>query len=111
MKLHSIVTLIATAALCATASLTAHAQQGQRWFSVALGTSQNDHSTVRVKGPGTDAAFHGVNWAMHPFEPAPYYVVKAGTWLPKDPRWGVELDFTHSKAIALTDQTVRAEGT
>jgi len=52
VKLHSIVTLIAATAL--------------------LGTSQNDHSTVRVKGPGTDAAFHGVNWAMHPFESAPY---------------------------------------
>jgi len=111
MTPKTIPVLIAATALCAAATVPAQAQQGRRWFSVALGTSQNDHSTVRVQGPGTDAAFHGVNWAMHPFESAPYYVIKAGTWLPKDPRWGIELDFTHSKAIALTDQTVRAEGT
>jgi hypothetical protein len=85
--------------------------QPQRWVSFSLGTSQNDHSTVTVKGPNTDARFHGVRWAMHPFESAPYYVVQLGQWSRKDPRWGLAVDFTHSKAIALTNQDVQAQGT
>ncbi|MFM7320482.1 MAG: hypothetical protein ACKO5K_03025 [Armatimonadota bacterium] len=76
-----------------------------------LGTSQNDHSDIHVQGPGTNATFHGVNWAMHPFESAPYYVAKIGTPLRQGSPWDIEVDFTHSKAIALTGQTVRASGT
>jgi len=79
--------------------------------ALLLGTSQNDRSDIRVQGPGTNATFHGVNWAMHPFESAPYYVAKIGTPLRKGSPWDVEVDFTHSKAIALTSQTVRASGT
>lgn len=88
----------------------ADAAPPERYVSFALGTAQNARSTVRVQGPSTDAAFHGVDWAVHPFESAPYYVVKLGQWSSRAPRWGLELDFTHSKAIALTDQTVRADG-
>ena len=101
----------AVALLLAATATSARAQTDRHWLAFSLGTSQNARSTLSVRGPQTDARFHNVAWAMHPFEAAPYYVVKAGTWLGPDSRWGLELDFTHSKAIALTDQTVAAEGT
>jgi len=108
MKMH---TFAASAALLALALPASAAPPKGTYAAVLLGTSQNDRSDIHVKGPNTNATFRGVNWAMHPFESAPYYVIKIGTPVPKRTGWDLEIDFTHSKAIALTDQTVGASGT
>ena len=50
--------------------------------------------------PGsTDMTFADIAWEGKPFRPPPYYGYRAIYW-PSD-RYGVMLDFTHIKAVAI----------
>ncbi|HSB58476.1 MAG TPA: hypothetical protein VLD66_02640, partial [Methyloceanibacter sp.] len=57
---------------------------------------------------GTDMTFRGIAWEGKPFRRPPYYGYRAIYW-PSD-RYGVMLDFTHIKAIAIKDRPVRQSG-
>jgi lipid A oxidase len=84
-----------------------------RYVSLGLGTSQTYRSDLHLKGfpPGTDVTFGGVTWRNAPLVFTPYYVVKYGGYFFKNPHLGLELDFTHNKAIARTEQDVSVTGT
>ncbi len=83
------------------------------YISLGMGTSQTYRSDLHLKGfpPGTDVTFGGVTWRNNPFVFTPYYVVKFGGYFFKNPHLGLELDFTHNKAIARTEKDVSVTGT
>jgi opacity protein-like surface antigen len=86
---------------------------GETSLSVYTGTSYTWASDVRIQQPAShsDAIFHGVSWDANPFKPAPYYGIRINYFFPKQPQWGVGLDYTHYKAYARTGDTVHVEGT
>jgi hypothetical protein len=55
-----------------------------------------------VQPGGTDMTFGDIAWEGKPFRPPPYFGYRAIYWL-RD-RYGVMLDFTHIKAIAIKDR-------
>jgi hypothetical protein len=61
-----------------------------------------------VQPGGTDMTFRDVAWEGKPFRRPPYYGYRAIYW-PSD-RYGVMLDFTHIKAIAIKDRPVQQSG-
>jgi hypothetical protein len=61
-----------------------------------------------VQPGGTDMTFRDVAWEGKPFRRPPYYGYRAIYW-PGD-RYGVMLDFTHIKAIAIKDRPVQQSG-
>jgi hypothetical protein len=83
-----------------------------RYFSLALGTSQTQRSNISLNGfpVGTSATFGGVTWRNEPLIFTPYYGIKLGTYFSTKSRWGAEFEFLHSKSIARTDQEVRVTG-
>jgi len=61
-----------------------------------------------VQPGGTDMTFRDVAWEGKPFRRPPYYGYRAIYW-PSD-CYGVMLDFTHIKAIAIKDRPVQQSG-
>jgi hypothetical protein len=61
-----------------------------------------------VQPGGTDMTFRDIAWEGKPFRRPPYYGYRAIYW-PSD-RYGVMLDFTHIKAIAIKDRPVQQSG-
>ena len=75
-----------------------------------LGAAYTSPSDVRLAQPGgTDLRFTGVPWAGRPFRPPPYYGYRAIYWLPQG-KLGLMGDFTHIKAVAMKDVSVRQTG-
>jgi hypothetical protein len=115
MNLPFLVRRLATGLLfafvCPLSVVPARAQE--RYISLGFGTSQTARSDMTLRGfpAGTDARFGGVTWRNEPFVGTPYYVLKFGGYFKRQPRLGVEFDFTHDKAIARTEQNVRVTGT
>jgi hypothetical protein len=87
--------------------------RAENYFVFYLGASSAKSSDLRIRRPasGTDATFHGVVWHGQSFIIPPYYGVKFGTFLKSNPRWGVELEFTHYKVYAQTGRNVLVTGT
>jgi lipid A oxidase len=76
-------------------------------LSVYSGVQGAAHSDVEGRdGAGARIDFRA-GWEGRPFEPAPYYGLRATRWLGSN--WGVALDFTHAKLYA-DDATVRRSG-
>ena len=74
-----------------------------------LGPAYTAESSLTLVQPGgTDMTFHDIAWEGRPFRPPLYYGYRAIYW-PSD-RYGVMLDFTHIKAIAIKDRPVRQSG-
>ena len=61
-----------------------------------------------VQPGGTDMTFSDVAWEGKPFRPPPYYGYRGIYW-PSD-RYGVMLDFTHIKAVAIKDRPGQQSG-
>ena len=82
-------------------------------LSAYTGVSHTFASDVRVRqtASGSDATFHAVAWAPHPFtQGAPYYGLRLSFRRPHA-RLGGTLDFTHYKMYAQTADTVQMRGT
>lgn len=74
-----------------------------------LGPAHTSESSLNLVQPGgTDMTFHDIAWEGKPFRPPPYYGYRAIYW-PSD-RYGVMIDFTHIKAIAMKDRQVPQTG-
>jgi lipid A oxidase len=74
-----------------------------------VGGAHSHPSDVRFLLPGkTDLTVHGVEWIGRPFKTPIYYGLRAIRWHGVT---GTMLDFTHSKAIAPWEQTVKVSGT
>jgi hypothetical protein len=74
-----------------------------------LGPAYTAESNLTLVQPGgTDMTFRDIAWEGKPFRPPPYYGYRAIYW-PSD-RYGVMVDFTHIKAIAIKDRPVQQSG-
>jgi hypothetical protein len=74
-----------------------------------LGPAYTAESSLNLVQPGgTDVTFGNIAWEGRPFRPPIYYGYRAIYW-PSD-RYGLMVDFTHIKAIAMKDRTVRQSG-
>ncbi|HEU0016959.1 MAG TPA: hypothetical protein VFQ31_01160 [Methyloceanibacter sp.] len=74
-----------------------------------LGPAYTAPSSLNLVQPGgTDMTFSDIAWEGKPFRPPPYYGYRAIYW-PSD-RYGVMLDFTHIKAMAMKDRPVQQSG-
>ena len=74
-----------------------------------LGPAYTARSSLNFVQPGgTDMTFSDVAWEGKPFRPPPYYGYRAIYW-PTE-RYGVMLDFTHIKAIAIKDRPAEQSG-
>ena len=74
-----------------------------------LGPAYTARSSLNLVQPGgTDMTFGDIAWEGKPFRPPPYYGYRAIYW-PSD-RYGVMLDFTHIKAIAIKDRPGQQSG-
>lgn len=74
-----------------------------------LGPAYTGGSDLNLVQPGgTDMTFRDIAWEGRPFRRPPYYGYRAIYW-PSD-RYGVMLDFTHIKAIAIKDRPVQQSG-
>ncbi len=82
-------------------------------ISIYTGVSLNRPSDLRIMQPstGTDATFENVHWRGHPFQGSRYYGYRLMTYLPKQPRLGIGLDFVHYKVYARVGQDRRVVGT
>lgn len=83
---------------------------GETFVGAYGGAPYTYASDVRLTRPGTDMTVHGIDWEGRPFDNPIYYGVRVARWLPMRAIGGM-IDFTHSKAYAPLDQTVRASGT
>jgi hypothetical protein len=70
-------------------------------------------SDLRIIQPSTatDATFEGVRWKGHPFQSSRYYGYRVMTYLPRQPRLGLGVDFVHYKVYAQVNQDRRIVGT
>ena len=74
-----------------------------------LGPAYTCGSDLNLVQPGgTDMTFRDIAWEGRPFRRPPYYGYRAIYW-PSD-RYGVMLDFTHIKTIAIKDRPVQQSG-
>jgi len=75
-----------------------------------LGPAYTARSSLRLVQPGgTDMTFGDIAWEGKPFRPPPYYGYRAIYWLP-NARFGMMVDFTHIKAIAVKHHPVQQSG-
>jgi hypothetical protein len=74
--------------------------------ALAIGLSFTKPSDLTIHQPanGNAATFHDVRWAGQSFVSPLYYVVRIG-------KGDVQLDFTHYKIVAHTDENVPVDGT
>lgn len=81
-------------------------------FSFYSGGSATNRSDVRLvqPGQGTDLTFKDVNWRGRPFTGSIYYGYRLGTFFPKNPRLGLEIDFNHYKVYAKVEENRHAVG-
>lgn len=87
------------------------ADQGEVMIAAYTGAPYTYPSYVDVKTPGVhDFTAKDVEWIGEPFDNPIYYGVRIARW-GKSTRTGWMLDFTHSKAIAESTQTLNLEGT
>lgn len=82
-------------------------------ISAFTGVSLTRPSDLRLLQPstGTDAIFHSVHWKGHPFQGSRYYGYRVMTYLHRQPRLGIGLDFVHYKVYAQVEQERRVSGT
>ena len=74
-----------------------------------LGPAYTSRSSLNLVQPGgTDMTFGDIAWEGKPFHPPPYYGYRAIYWL--SDRYGVMLDFTHIKAIAIKNRPGQQSG-
>lgn len=75
-----------------------------------VGLPYTHASDLKFVNPGkTNLTVHDVQWEGRPFKSPIYYGLRAARWSGWSP-FGTMVDFTHSKAIAIRDQTVRFSG-
>ena len=104
------------AAYLALLSLPAFAERSDRsdgetdaQLGVYLGPAYTSASDLNLAQPGgTDMTFRDIAWEGKPFRRPPYYGYRA-IYRPSG-RYGVMLDFTHIKAIAIKDRPVQQSG-
>jgi hypothetical protein len=78
-------------------------------FAAYGGPAYTGESDLNLVQPGgTDITFRDIVWEGKPFRRPPYYGYRAIYWLTD--RYGVVLDFTHIKAIAIKDWPVQQSG-
>lgn len=67
---------------------------------------------LRLRSPGgTDLTFHNAKFESKSFELPPYWGIRGTYFLPKNPRWGFAIDYTHAKLYMDEDQIVNVSGT
>lgn len=99
-------------ALAACAILAPHAARAEFAVIAYGGASLTADGNVRLEqSGGTQLTFHGVSWAGESRQRPIYYGFRGTWWLPRSPRWGVSLDYTHVKAIARVHREVGVSGT
>ena len=104
------------AAYLALLSLPAFAERSDRsdgetdaQLGVYFGPAYTGESDLNLVQPGgTDMTFRNIGWEGKPFRRPPYYGYRAIYW--PGGRYGVMLDFTHIKAIAIKDRPVQQSG-
>jgi hypothetical protein len=104
------------AAYLALLSLPAFAERSARpdgetdaQLRVYLGPAYTSETDLNLVQPGrTDMTFRDIAWEGKPFRRPPYYGYRAIYW--PGGRYGVMLDFTHIKAIAIKDRPVQQSG-
>jgi hypothetical protein len=75
-------------------------------ITIAIGLSFTRPSDLTIHQPvlGNDAVFHNVRWASQSFVSPLYYVVRFG-------KGDAQVDFTHYKIVAETNERIHVEGT
>jgi hypothetical protein len=75
-------------------------------IAIALGLSFTRPSDLVVHQPshGNNVVFHNVRWSGQSFVSPLYYVVRLG-------KGDIQLDFTHYKIVAATQENVKVDGT
>jgi lipid A oxidase len=76
-------------------------RQGKAWV---------ESSDLRLRGGGSDLTLRDVAWEDGSYRAPIYYGAGLTWWMPRHPRWGLGIDFTHAKAILDGDVTVQADG-
>jgi len=85
---------------------------GEVAISAYGGAASSGRSDLRLeRTDGTSVTLADVDWKDESDRSPPFYGVRLGYWFGEDPRWGVNLDFTHAKAIVNTTQVVDVSGT
>jgi len=80
------------------------------FFGGYVGAPYHHRSDVSLKQPGgTDLTFKDVGWYTKPFKSPIYYGARVARWSERQP-FGLMVDFTHSKALALLDEKLAVEG-
>lgn len=75
-----------------------------------IGAPYHHRSDVSIKQPGgTDLTFKNVGWYTKPFKSPIYYGARVARWSERQ-RFGLMVDFTHSKALALLDEKLAVQG-
>ena len=75
-----------------------------------VGAPYHHRSDVSIKQPGgTDLTLKDVGWYTRPFKSPIYYGARVARWSGRQP-FGLMVDFTHSKALALLDERLAVEG-
>ena len=82
---------------------------GAEWQAGVYGGLTFTHdSDVRTSGPATgNRTFSKVRWEGLALEPPVYYGFRLTRWLEQFPGWGVQFDFSHTKAAAVFDSNIR----
>ncbi len=81
-------------------------------FGGYVGYPYTHPSNLHFVQPGaTDLTVHDVAWEGRPFKSPIYYGLRATRWTGGGSPFGRMIDFTHSKAIAIPQQSVRFTGT
>lgn len=73
-------------------------------FAIGLSFTKPSDLTIDQSAFGNHATFHHVRWAGQSLVSPQYYVVRIG-------KGDVQLDFTHFKIVAETDERVAVDGT
>lgn len=92
-------------------ALTAAPATAQLSVSVYGGVAKTLDGAVGLARPdGTDLTFADVSWRGESFKSPIYYGLRLTYWLGYSANWGVALDFTHAKMLAVLDDTVSVSG-
>ncbi|HWB15382.1 MAG TPA: outer membrane beta-barrel protein [Vicinamibacterales bacterium] len=104
--------IISIGALTAAAVLPARAEA--QWYAGAyLGANYTQPANVSIDQPSRDTSltFSDVHFAAEPWTSPQYYGWRVGRFFGASRRWGIELEYTHLKVIAKTDESYAVSGT
>ena len=91
--------------------LGAQPARGQPVVSVYGGAAATAKTAVTLSQPvATELTYRQVRWAGRSFETPPYYGLRFAYWFRRSPGWGLVVDYSHPKMIAVRNGSVEVRG-